>query len=121
MYSRQESASKMIGEGWKVSAEEAKEIGLILQVVPHNELMTKAHDLAENWVRIGRKRTIPGGGNFSEYREINDQESVKLADAFLSYRFLDTQYRFLVSKGKVKDARVFWILKTLHPLWSKML
>ena len=97
-----------------MSAEEAKEIG-------HNKLMTKAQELAESWVKIDKKRTIPGGGNFSEYREINDQESVKLADAFLSYRFLDTQHKFLVSKGKVKDARVFWILKTLHPLWSKML
>ena len=57
----------MIGEGWKVSAEEAKEIGLILQVVPHNELMTKAQELAENWVKIDKMRTIPGEGNSSEY------------------------------------------------------
>ena len=97
-----------------MSAEEAKEIG-------HNKLMTKAQELAESWVKIDKKITIPGGGNFSEYREMNAHESVKVADAFLSYRFLDTQHKFLVSKGKVKDARVFWILKTLHPLWSKML
>ena len=83
--------------------------------------MTKAQELAENWVRIGRKRIIPGGRDLSEYRKINAHESVQVADAFLSYRFLDTQYKFLVSKGKVKDAKVFWILKTLHPLWSKML
>ena len=114
-----EPARKMLEEGWKVSSEEAKEIGLVLDVVPHDELMSKAQMVAEEWAIQGRKRTIPGGGDPREYHEVNDKESILLGDAFLSYKFLDAQYSFLKSKGK--DARMFWFLKTTRPLWSKML
>ena len=116
-----EAAQRMLGEGWKVSAEDAKKIGLALDVVPRTDLMPKAQELAEKWVTEGRKRTIPGGGNIKEYKEVNLRESIQLADAFVSYKFLDTQYNFLKSKGKIQDARTFWILKTLQPLWSKLL
>jgi len=115
-----EAAEKMLDKGWKVTAEDAKKIGLVLDVVTQEELMIKSQELAEKWVSEGRQRTIPGGGNVSEYKEINKQESHILADAFVSYRFLDAQYNFLKSKGKVQEARMFWILKTLRPLWSKL-
>ena len=47
-------------------------------------------------------------------------ESRQLADAFLAYKFLDAQYKFLKSKGK-GIAKVFWVLKTTRPLWSWMI
>ena len=37
----------------------------------------------------GRKKTIPGGGSVDEYKKVNARESEELADAFLSYKFLD--------------------------------
>ena len=49
------------------------------------------------------------------------EESRQLADAFLAYKFLDAQYKFLKSKGKGKLANVFWVLKTFRPLWSWMI
>merc|ERR1719186_2577812 len=45
-----EAAKKMLGEGWKVSAKEAKAIGLVLDVVSHNDLPQKAQKLAEKWI-----------------------------------------------------------------------
>lgn len=115
-----EAAEKMLDEGWKVTADEAKKIGLVLDVFHQQDLMVKAQELAENWVTEGRTRNIPGGQNIAEYKEINLRESNQLADAFVSYKFLDAQYNFLKSKGKVQDARMFWILKTLQPAWSKL-
>ena len=63
---------------------------------------------------------------------------MELADAFLSYNFLNVtfkfldmktivmflvqaQYEFLKSKGKTGPARAFMMIKTLRPIWSKLL
>ena len=56
-----------------------------------------------------------------ELKAANARESIDLADAFLSRPFLEGQYDFLSSKGKHDLARMFWVLKTFHPLWSKLL
>jgi len=114
-----EAAQKMLKDGWQPNAHEAKEIGLVKHVVPHEQLLEKAQELAEKWVTEGRVKTIPAGGTVEEYKAVNARESLELADAFLSYNFLDAQYRFLKSKGK--NANMFFILKSLRPLWSKLL
>ena len=116
-----EAADKMLKRGEKITATEAKDYGLVLDVVPHEQLMVEAQVLAENWISQGKKRTIPGGQDVLEYKAVNRRESVEVADAFLSYNFLDNQTKFLKSKGKLKEARIFWILKSLRPLWSKLL
>ena len=46
-------------------------------------------------------RTIPGQQSVAEYKQVNRRESVEVADAFLSYNFLDNQVSFLRSKGKL--------------------
>ena len=91
-------------------------------------------------------RTIPGQQSVAEYKQVNRRESVEVADAFLSYNFLDNQVsflrnkgklyytvlyctvlfcsvqvRFLRSKGKLREARIFTLIKSLRPLWSKLL
>ena len=116
-----EAAERMLVRGEKISAVEALNIGLVLEVVKHTELLTRAQHLAETWISQGRRRTIPGDQDVSEYKKVNRRESVQVADSFLSYNFLDNQVTFLRSKGKEKEARVFWILKTLRPFWSKLL
>ena len=40
----------------QVTAEEALAMGLVLEVVPHNSLLDRAQELAEQWVREGRVR-----------------------------------------------------------------
>lgn len=95
--------------------------GLIQELVPHSRLLSRSQEIAEDWVRQQRKRTIPGNQNIEEYRTINREESLLVADGFLSYNFLNNQEQFLRSRGKSDQARVFWLLKSLRPLWSRML
>ena len=116
-----EAAERMLVKGEKIDASEALSIGLVTEVVNHAELLSRAQQLAETWISQGRQRAIPGNQDVSEYKMVNRRESVQVADSFLSYTFLDNQVNFLRSKGKESDARVFWILKTLRPLWSKLL
>lgn len=114
------TAERLLGpEGWKPTAKEALEVGLVKEVVPHQQLLQRCQELGEEWVRDGKKKEIPGGGDVAEYKDVNAKESRDLADAFLSYKFLDAQEKFLKSKGK--SATVFTVLKTLRPLWSKLL
>ena len=45
--------------------------------------------LGEEWVKAGKMREIPGGGSVEEYKEVNRKESLDLADAFLSTKFVN--------------------------------
>ena len=95
------NAERMLGkEGWKPIAHEAKEVGLVKEVVPHDRLsdrlvttkekvkcssiILRCQALGEEWVKAGKTREIPGGGSVEEYKEVNRKESLDLADAFLS-------------------------------------
>ena len=50
---------------------------------------------------------IPGG-SVQEYKEVNAKESVELADAFLSYNFLNVTEKFLNNSA----SRYFFRLNT---------
>jgi len=118
-----DNANRMLGsEGWTPTAAEAKEAGFVKEVVAHDKLLARAQEIGEQIISDGSKKVFAQGhGTPSEYKQVNDEESRQLADAFLAYKFLDAQYNFLKSKGKGKIANVFWILKTFRPLWSWML
>ena len=79
----------MLKDGWKPTAAEAVEIGLAKEVVDHENLLGRAQQLGEQWVAEGKKKEIPGGGTVEEYKAVNARESLELADAFLSYNFLN--------------------------------
>ena len=85
----QSAASRMLKDGWKPTATEALEIGLVKKVVDHGKLLARAQELGEQWVAEGKKKEIPGGGTVEEYKAVNARESLELADAFLSYNFLN--------------------------------
>ena len=40
-------------------------------------------------MKAGKVREIPGGGSVEEYKEVNRKESLDLADAFLSTKFVN--------------------------------
>jgi len=116
-----DAAPRMLGdEGWKPTAKEAAEVGLVQEVVPHDELLPAAHRLAQSWIAEGRKRTYPGGFSAQELEAINERESKVLARAFLSPPFLQAQFRFLWGKRKRQPALMFGLLATTHPLWGWM-
>ena len=116
----QEAADKMLFHDWHPTAQEAQEIGLATQVVPHSELQGAAQSLAEAWIAEGTlTRSAMGYDDFDRLREVNAQESKDLAQAFVSERFLQAQIDFLTLKKK--DPTMFKVLLATRPLWSKFL
>ncbi len=115
----EQNAQRMLGkEGWKPNAEQAAEIGLIQEVVADDALHARAEAIAKQWVAQNRSRTFLGGSHKEELLQINEQESVALANAFLAGKFLRGQARFLWKKGKYGPAMMFYTLVALRPLWA---
>ncbi len=115
-----ENAHRMLGpEGWKPTAIEAAEAGLIDRVVPHDTLLDEAVRLATE--RIVGGRTFRGGSTRDDLKAANARESIELADAFLSPPFIRAQMKFLWSKGKRGPAAMFASLWVTSPVWRLML
>ena len=115
-------AARILGEeGWKPTAKEALEIGLVEAVVPADRLLEEAQRIAEGWVAEGRARTYRGGASREALEAVNARESEEVADAFLSKPFLMNQYRFLKSKKKTGPAMTFFALALTRPLWGRLL
>jgi peroxisomal 3,2-trans-enoyl-CoA isomerase len=122
----EENAERMIGkEGWIVPAKEAYRIGLVHSVVPPNELMNASFELAREWIRTGKPREIgplKGGPEvLEEFKKVNANETIDLADSFFSEEFLEGQRLFLSSRGKSLPAAMFMLLKLTRPVWKMLL
>ena len=117
-----DAAERMLGkEGWKPTAAEALEAGLVKRVVPHEDLMREAEAMARSWIADGVGREYPAGMTREELRAINARESKDLATAFLSPPFLRSQFRFLWGKKKIQPALMFLALWRTRPLWGRLL
>lgn len=117
-----DAAERMLGsEGFKPSAQEALDIGLVQWVVPHERLLDEARRVAGEWVAAGAGRTFRAGLSREELKAINAEESKQLAMAFLSPPFLMGQFRFLWGKGKRSMALMFLAVRTSRPLWRLLL
>lgn len=113
------AAERLLGaEGWVPTAAEAKAIGLVDHVVPHERLLAEAHALALEWIAAGKPRAFPAGFSREELRRLNERESEVLADAFLASPFLMGQFRFLWGKRKRGPALAFLALRVTRPLWA---
>jgi enoyl-CoA hydratase/carnithine racemase len=118
----QANADRMLGkEGWKPTAEEALEAGLVQWVVAHDRLLDESHRIAQEWIALRAVRSFRGGSGREELKTVNANESVKLADAFLSAPFIRAQFKFLRSKKKWGPAAMFLALLISRPLWSRFL
>ena len=118
----QANAERMLGRaGWKPTAEEALEAGLIQWVAPHDKLAEEARHIAQEWIAADATRSFRGGSERDELKAVNASESVALADAFLSTPFLKAQFKFLWSKKKRGPAAMFLTMLVTRPLWSRFL
>ncbi len=116
------NANRMLGdEGWKPTAAEALEAGLVQWVVPHEQLLDKAHEIAQGWIAAGETKKFLTGSQLEELKAANASESVALADAFLGADFLHGQGRFLWKKKKHVPAAIFYSLWALRPLWGRLM
>ena len=116
------NAERMLGdEGWKPTAKEALDAGLVQWVVSHEKLEEEARRIAREWVETDAVRSFRGGSSREELKIVNANESAKLADAFLSAPFIKSQFRFLWSKNKRGPAAMFLFMLISRPLWSRFL
>jgi len=116
------NAERMLGEeGWKLTAKEAYEAGLVQWQVPHDQLLEEAQRIAQGWIAAGATRSYRGGSTREELKAVNARESVALADAFLSAPFIRTQFKFLWNKKKWTPAAMFLALLISRPLWARFL
>jgi enoyl-CoA hydratase/carnithine racemase len=117
-----ENAERMLGrEGWKPTAGEALEAGLVQWIVPHENLLLEASRMAREWVGAGAERSFRGGSSRAELKAVNASESIALADAFLSAPFIHAQFRFLWRKRKWGPAAMFLTMLITRPFWSRLL
>ncbi|MFD2167586.1 enoyl-CoA hydratase/isomerase family protein [Thalassotalea euphylliae] len=117
----EENAQRMLGsEGWKPTAEEALAIGIVQHVVPQEELLPKAIEIAKGWINSNQERAFLAGSTLPELIKANIEESEALATAFLSRKFLMNQAKFLWSKKKRGIAVMFFVLATTQPIWARM-
>jgi enoyl-CoA hydratase/carnithine racemase len=118
----QANADRMLGpEGWKPTAEEALEAGLVQWVVPHDKLGNETRRIAREWVTSGAERSFRGGSTRDELKAINASESHALANAFLGAPFIKAQFEFLWGKKKWGPALTFLTMLVTRPLWSRLL
>ncbi len=116
------NAERMLGkEGWKPTAGEALEAGLIQWLAPHDELLAEARRIAQEWIASGATRSFRGENGREELKAVNASESQALADAFLSAPFIRAQLKFLWSRKKWVPAVMFLTMLVSRPLWSKFL
>lgn len=117
-----DAAPRMLGEeGYKPTADEALEIGLVDKVVEPDALMAEAQAMARAWIAEGVEREYPVGMTRDRLRQINARESKELATAFLSPPFLRAQFQFLWRKKKYQPALMFLALWRSQPLWGRLL
>lgn len=116
------SAGRMLGEeGWRPTADQALEAGLVQWVVSHDKLAGETQRIAGDWVKAGATRSFRGGSDRDELKAVNASESIALADAFLSSPFIKAQFRFLWSKKKWGPAVMFLTMLLTRPLWSRFM
>ena len=116
------NAERMLGkEGWKPTAREALEAGLIQWTVAHDQLEEEARQIAHEWLSSGASRSFRGGSERDELKAVNASESIALADAFLSAPFIKAQFKFLWGKKKWVPAAMFLTMLISRPLWSRLL
>ena len=115
----EKNAQRMLGdEGWVPNGNEAYQAGLVQWYVPNSQLLSKAHDIAKQWVSENRPRQFLANSQLDELRNVNKTESVELANRFLGAAFLKGQGKFLWKKKKYMASLVFLLLWLCRPIWG---
>lgn len=118
------TATRILGrEGWEPNAQEAKEAGLVSEVVRHEQLIQRALEMANQWSRSNKtKRVGLGHGSVNEYLNINKAESLGVADDFLSEKFLNwLEQRFTRDEESWCFIYPVKILRNTRFLWKYFL
>ena len=113
----QAGAAKMLDEGQKLTAKEAKELGFVDVLVEDEAeelsasgdpaaadsmLLVKAHEVAKAWLAAEpeKRQRRPSHGKTDEFRAKNRAEARELALTLVQPSFIDAQYRLAKAKNK---------------------
>ncbi len=116
----EEQARRFLEDGEKVTASDARDLGLVAQVVPADDLMSATEAYAREWLGQGKPRAIVADGLVDKLREVNAAESIALANAICDYPFLDSMIRFTRTKKKWGPLAMFSALRLTRPIWSRL-
>merc|ERR1712130_289999 len=116
-----DTAKRLLSDCWTPNAEEAREIGLVSEVLPPEKLIERAQELGEQWIREDRPRILRGGSTVEELKAVNAEESAALAQAFVSNAFLEAQLAGLKRKGRENTlaGRILRVMILTRPVWIK--
>jgi len=115
-----EEKAKRLLEGEVLDAQEALRIGFADFVVPKEEVLAKAQEVAEEWVHSGRKKRMDEENLQEKMIEANANESVALSNALIDYPFIDAMIDMFSRKQKWLPLLVFIIVKYTRPIWSRL-
>ena len=116
------TAERILGkEGWSPSGKEILDIGFAQWCVSHDQLLEEAQRIAEDWVTTQKPRSFKANAEAELLREINRQESIRVATSFFGSQFLDSQFEFLWTRKKRMPAMFFRLLRITRPIWFKLL
>jgi len=117
-----DNANRMLGEeGWKPTAKQALDVGLIQWIAPHDKLNEEIQRIAQEWIASAALRRFRAGVKLEELKAINARESTILAETFFGVPFIKAQIAFLWRKKKRGLAIMFLTVLCLRPLWSRFL
>jgi len=116
-----DTAKRLLLDCWSPNAEEARQIGLVSEVLPPERLLERAQELGEQWIREDRPRILRGGSTVEELKAVNAEESAALAQAFVSEAFLEAQLAGLKRKGRENTVagRILRAMILTRPVWIK--
>jgi len=115
-----EVAHQMLKENRKLSASEALDAGLVNAIIDEAQLLEHTQAYAEEWVSAGKPRLIDQLGVREELKQVNERESIELAEAFLSDKFLAAMQSFTAEKGRAQAASFFRVARATRPLWVRL-
>ena len=111
-----EEKAQMLGkEGWKPTANEAHEAGLVQWLVSEENLQ----DEAQNREELVTITSLANSWEAVKDELIEAQTRVSgTGQRFLAAKFLHGQAKFLWKKGKYVPAMLFYTLLALRPIWG---
>lgn len=114
------NARILLQEAEKIDAQTALQFGLVHEICEPECLMSRAHEIAQEWVQQGFVRPIIKEGLVPKLKEVNAEESVAFGKAILEPRFFQVQLAKAQEKGKSKDAWVWWTMSKVVPMMSRL-
>eukprot|EP00931_Biecheleriopsis_adriatica_P079517 TRINITY_DN52928_c0_g1_i1.p1 TRINITY_DN52928_c0_g1~~TRINITY_DN52928_c0_g1_i1.p1 ORF type:complete len:278 (-),score=68.30 TRINITY_DN52928_c0_g1_i1:92-925(-) len=113
-------ARRLLEEAEKLDVQEARECGLVTEIVAADSLQARAQAVAEEWGSSGRQRRIVEKGLVEKLKAVNKQESAAFGACLADRRFYEAQLAMAKEKGKNFESWIWWTMSKLVPPLSRL-